>query len=243
MTPLWDMLLGTALLTGLRILHIDIYYIRILYVYAQLAVLACLGLLYQRISRDGDEQKSVKVEVTSLTGGPVEEKEMTRKDYDMSVLLMVALGFGVRVAVTAVTVGIQVYVPYPFIIRRVPILLMASEPFTFYREAYYLLALYILNKDLSKEDKLKPTEFVILAKILVILAEIPVPVDSPVAKSEAMKELPAEQERQVKKNDDDVGEPTPAIEDSATTTGSQPLSRAEGREKTCVESADVNEEQ
>jgi len=67
MTPLWDMLLGTALLTGLRILHIDIYYIRILYVYAQLAVLACLGLLYQRISRDGDEQKSVKVEVTSLT--------------------------------------------------------------------------------------------------------------------------------------------------------------------------------
>jgi len=59
---------------------------------------------------------------------------------------------------------------------------------------------------------------------------------------EAMKkDLTAEQERQVKKNDDDIGEPTPAIEDSANTTGSQPLSRAERRPRR-VESADVNEE-
>jgi len=59
---------------------------------------------------------------------------------------------------------------------------------------------------------------------------------------EAMKkELAVEQERQVKKDDDDVGEPTPAIEDSANATGSQPLSRAERRPRR-VESADVNEE-
>ena len=55
---------------------------------------------------------------------------------------------------------------------------------------------------------------------------------------EAMKkELGVEES----KRDDGDSEPTPAIEDTATTTGSEPLSRAERRPRH-VESAHVNEE-
>jgi hypothetical protein len=219
----WKMLLGPALLMGLKAAHIDydvprnLLVIRILYACAQVAIFASLGLIYLRISRDGDEKKSVKVKVPSLTGGPIEEKEMTHKDYDMSELQKLAQGFGMR---AAMTVGIHVYMAV------VPALLlqMVTEPTTLYDHA--LFALYILKKDPSKNDKLKR----------------PFPVDSPMAKFEAMKkELAAEPERQVKKNDDDDGEPTPVIEDSANTTGSQPLSRAERRPRR-VESADENEE-
>jgi len=55
------------------------------------------------------------------------------------------------------------------------------------------------------------------------------------------KELAVEDESQGKKKDDDDSEPTSVIEDTANTTGSQPLSRAERRPRR-VESADVSEE-
>jgi hypothetical protein len=219
----WKMLLGPALLMGLKAAKIDyevprnLVVIRILYAVAQLAIFASLAVIYQRISRDGDEKKSVKVKVPSATGGPVEEKLMTHKDYDMSELQKLAQSFGMR---AAMTVGIHVYMAV------VPALLlqMVSEPVTLYDHA--LFALYILKKDPTKDDKLKR----------------PFPVDSPMAKFEAMKkELAVEDESQGKKKDDDDSEPTSVIEDTANTTGSQPLSRAERRPRR-VESADVSEE-
>lgn len=105
----------------------------------------------------------------------------------------------------------------------VPALLlqMVTEPITLHDHA--LFQLYLLKKDPSKDEKLKR----------------PFPVDSPMAKFEAMKKDLAVEDR---KKDDGDSEPQPAIEDTATTTATQNVSRAEKRRERCVDSDGGDEE-
>jgi hypothetical protein len=211
----WKMMVGPALLMGMKALHIDydvprnLLLIRVLYALSQLALFAALFLIHQRINLHGDQRRTVKVK----PNGSTVEEEMTYKDYDMSELLKLVKSFGMG---AIVTIGIHVYM------NVVPALLlqMVTQPITLYDHA--LFSLYILKKDASNDEKLKR----------------PFPNDSPMAKFEAMKkELAAEEEkRQKKKNDDDEDEPTPAIEDSATTTSHEPVSRAERRPRVRDES-------
>ncbi|KAG0590521.1 hypothetical protein M758_1G112400 [Ceratodon purpureus] len=204
----WKVLVGPAMLVAMKVLKIDydvphnILIIRTLYALSQLALFAGLYVIYQRITQDGDEKKTVKVKVTSPAGA-TEEQVMTYKDYDMSELQKLVKSFGVG---AAMTIGIHVYMAV------VPALLlqMVTQPITLYDHA--LFSLYILKKDASKDKKLKR----------------PFPNDSPMAKLEAMKKELAEEEEQRKKKDED-SQPTPVIEDSATTTSHEPVSRAERR--------------
>lgn len=69
----WKMLLGPAMLMGLKAANIDynvpanLMVIRIMYAVAQLGIFAGLFLIYQRIAQFGDEKKTIKVKVPSMT--------------------------------------------------------------------------------------------------------------------------------------------------------------------------------
>lgn len=67
----WKMLVGPAMLVGMKVLKIDydvpqnLLIIRILYAVSQLALFGALFVIYQRINQEGDEKKTVRVKVPS----------------------------------------------------------------------------------------------------------------------------------------------------------------------------------
>jgi len=176
--------------------------IRILYGVSQVAIFAVMALMYTRISAEGDDKKTLKVKPASPMG-PQEEQEMTYKEYDMSELQKLAKSFAVG---AAMTVGIHVYM------KVVPALFlqMVTQPVTLYDHA--LFCIYMLKKDPSKNEKLKR----------------PFAADSPLAKLEAMKKQAETGELERQKKDEEP-QAEPVAGDSAVTTGSEPISRAERR--------------
>lgn len=67
----WKMLVGPAVLLGMKTLKFDydrpdnLLIIRVLYGVSQIVLFSTLAYIYHRISSDGDEKKSVKVKVPS----------------------------------------------------------------------------------------------------------------------------------------------------------------------------------
>ncbi|XP_024392391.1 SRP-independent targeting protein 3 homolog [Physcomitrium patens] len=216
----WKMMVGPAMLMGMKAAKIDydaphnLLIIRVLYAVSQLALFGALFVIYQRINQEGDEKSTVKVKVTSATGTS-EEKVMTHKDYDMSELMKLVKSFGMG---AVMTVGIHVYMAV------VPALLLqlVTNPMTLWDNA--LFSIYILKKDSNKDEKLKR----------------PFPSDSPFAKIEAMKKEMAEAEELERKKREEGDQPV--IEDTATATGRERVSRAERRPRIRDESSDSDKE-
>ncbi|KAH8959091.1 hypothetical protein BDL97_06G063200 [Sphagnum fallax] len=170
----WKMLVGPALLIGMKAVKFDydkpqnLLIIRVVYALTQIVLFAALGYIAYRISKYGDAKHSVKVKVPSATG-PAVETEMTHKDYDMSELKKLLKNFGLGAAMTVAIHAYMAVVP-------ALILQMVTQPITLIDHALFLI--YILKRDPSKNPKLQR----------------PFVDDSPAAKLEAFKEK-AQQER------------------------------------------------
>lgn len=67
----WKMMIGPALLLGMKVAKFDydmpqnLLIIRILYGVSQVAIFAVMALMYARISAEGDDKKTLKVKPAS----------------------------------------------------------------------------------------------------------------------------------------------------------------------------------
>ena len=67
----WKMMIGPALLLGMKVTKFDydvpqnLLIIRILYGVSQVAIFAVMALMYARISAEGDDKKTLKVKPAS----------------------------------------------------------------------------------------------------------------------------------------------------------------------------------